>query len=157
MEGKFFFSPKCEGEDGQKGLQWWESEIQTAKTAEKTNRDVYDYCPTNTGIHKISAANIQVLLPLICLMMMNNVQSKGEMMIRLDYFGQIGCKESNGRKIMAISSWLWWLVLRCRCVQRKRRRKRMNWKTEKKEEKKIKRRQSESVNFEEVVRRWHRI
>ena len=80
-----------------KGLQWQESEIQTVKTAERANKDTYDYCPTNTGIHKISAANTLVVLPLICLMMMNNVQSKGEMMIRLDYFGHT---EKNAKKAM---------------------------------------------------------
>lgn len=49
------------------------------------------------GIHKISVANTLVVLPLICLVMMNNVQSKGEMMIRLDYFGHT---EKNAKKAM---------------------------------------------------------
>ena len=62
------------------------------KTAERTNRDMYGCCPNNTGIHKISAANIQVVLPLICLMMMNNGKAKGK-----DYFGHT---EKNAKKAM---------------------------------------------------------
>lgn len=53
---------------------------------------MYGCCPTNTGIHKISAANIQVVLPLICLMMMNNGKAKGK-----DYFGHT---EKNAKKAM---------------------------------------------------------
>lgn len=40
----------------------------------------------------ISAANIQVVLPLICLMMMNNGKAKGK-----DYFGHT---EKNAKKAM---------------------------------------------------------